>query len=568
MDGYEVAQRAPRRPGACVGLPRRGDGIRPAGGPAPRCRSRLRPSSRQARADGRHRGGPRGGAGPERVSAGDSHASRQSIFAVRARAPRVRGAGTIPPEWPPSPSPSPPPATSSSAGRAARRAAGRRRRAAFAPRSSAATGAGLLHLGAREARTRAPAGARVLARLRARPSWRRSARCRTSRTQRELGRPRARRRASSSGSRRRRRRCAGGEYLTPHVLARALGRARPRLARGDRGRDGHRRRPGSRRATRRWSVVGRVHLHLAENRARPGASLRVPRDVHDRARAEREAPAPAARRRRPRGVLRGRPAAAPRAAPARCTARPSGARSCKALADSGRLFQPQAWTPARGAPLPPRGPRARGERRRRPVPGLVERPARAAAAHHRLASASEKPAGARARRAARLRRAAHARRRGAHRGRAADAARRGERLVLFKGRWVEVDRERLDELLRRWQEAQRRRAAEGVSFVEAMRLARRRRSWTLGGDGVRRGRSRVDRRPRRRVARRDARGAARRPRRRGGGPGRGAPHRAPPLPARGGPLARDARAPRPRRLPRRRHGAREDRPGARAAPRC
>ncbi|HET7825632.1 MAG TPA: DEAD/DEAH box helicase [Anaeromyxobacter sp.] len=42
-------------------------------------------------------------------------------------------------------------------------------------------------------------------------------------------------------------------------------------------------------------------------------------------------------------------------------------------------------------------------------------------------------------------------------------------LVLFKGRWVEVDRERLRELMRRWLVA-RQGAAEGVSFLEAMRL--------------------------------------------------------------------------------------------------
>ncbi len=46
--------------------------------------------------------------------------------------------------------------------------------------------------------------------------------------------------------------------------------------------------------------------------------------------------------------------------------------------------------------------------------------------------------------------------------------RHGE-LVLFKGRWIEVDGEKLDELLRRWKEA-RAAAGQGLPFVEAMRL--------------------------------------------------------------------------------------------------
>jgi non-specific serine/threonine protein kinase len=42
-------------------------------------------------------------------------------------------------------------------------------------------------------------------------------------------------------------------------------------------------------------------------------------------------------------------------------------------------------------------------------------------------------------------------------------------LVLLKGRWVEVDREKLDEVLRRWKAAQRS-STDGLSFIEAMRL--------------------------------------------------------------------------------------------------
>ncbi|MCL2029767.1 MAG: DEAD/DEAH box helicase [Deltaproteobacteria bacterium] len=47
---------------------------------------------------------------------------------------------------------------------------------------------------------------------------------------------------------------------------------------------------------------------------------------------------------------------------------------------------------------------------------------------------------------------------------------REDGLVLIKGQWVEVDRERLKEALRHWREVKRKIGAGGVSFLEAMRL--------------------------------------------------------------------------------------------------
>jgi non-specific serine/threonine protein kinase len=44
-----------------------------------------------------------------------------------------------------------------------------------------------------------------------------------------------------------------------------------------------------------------------------------------------------------------------------------------------------------------------------------------------------------------------------------------ENLVLLKGKWVEIDRDRLQEVLDRWKEVERR-AGEGVSFLEGMRM--------------------------------------------------------------------------------------------------
>ena len=97
-----------------------------------------------------------------------------------------------------------------------------------------------------------------------------------------------------------------------------------------------------------------------------------------------------------------------------------------------------------------------------------------------------------------------------------------EGLVLLKGRWVEVDREKLDEVLRRWKAAQRS-AADGLSFVEAMRLLAG--ADLAAGDAGGRGGPGVDGRRGRRVARGDARRAARRARRGRGRSGRRAPDR-------------------------------------------
>ena len=45
-----------------------------------------------------------------------------------------------------------------------------------------------------------------------------------------------------------------------------------------------------------------------------------------------------------------------------------------------------------------------------------------------------------------------------------------EGLVLSKGKWVEVDREKLSEVLHHWRDVQEQAATGGVSFAEAMRM--------------------------------------------------------------------------------------------------
>jgi non-specific serine/threonine protein kinase len=216
-----------------------------------------------------------------------------------------------------------------------------------------------------------------------------------------------------------------------------------------------------------WSVVGRVHLHLAENRRdadRPFAFLATyttgltasgkpqHRPLGD---AVREASS-AADRRRLLALLQPVHRASERSA------------LVKALADSGRLFQAQAWTPAEA------------HRFLREVPALEESGVvvrvpdwwsgrRAPRPRVTVSVGEKKPAGLGLDAVldfdvrltlgdeeiteAELRRLREG----------------SEGLVLLKGRWVEVDRDKLDEVLRRWQAAQRS-AAEGLSFVEAMRL--------------------------------------------------------------------------------------------------
>jgi non-specific serine/threonine protein kinase len=231
-----------------------------------------------------------------------------------------------------------------------------------------------------------------------------------------------------------------------------------------------------------WSVVGRVHFHLAEIRggmrakgqpekAAPERDEQLPfaflatyttglaRNGKPQHRALRDAVREASStsdRKRLLALLQPVQRAAERSP------------LVKALADSGQLYQPQAWTPeeahrflketpaleesgvivrvpgwwsGRSAPRPrvtitvgDQAPAGLG------VEALLDFDVRLTLGDEAISEAELRE----------LR------------------ARHGE-LVLFKGRWIEVDREKLDELLRRWKEA-RAAAGEGLSFVEAMRL--------------------------------------------------------------------------------------------------
>ena len=74
-----------------------------------------------------------------------------------------------------------------------------------------------------------------------------------------------------------------------------------------------------------WHVVGRVHFHLAENRADPDGAVRVPRDLQHASHQAGQGAAPSARRGDPRIRGRGQPRQAP--GPARARADRGGAES-------------------------------------------------------------------------------------------------------------------------------------------------------------------------------------------------------------------------------------------------
>jgi len=216
-----------------------------------------------------------------------------------------------------------------------------------------------------------------------------------------------------------------------------------------------------------WAVVGRVHFHLAENKRdadRPFAFLATyttglsdggkpqHRPLGD---AVREASS-AADQRRLLALLQPVQRASERSA------------LVKAMADSGRLFQPQAWAPAEAhrflREIPDlqqcgvvvrvpdwwsstRSPRPRvtvsvGERRPAGLglDAVLDFDVRLTLGDQEVTEAELQA-----------------------------LRKQGSGLALLKGRWVEVDAERLDELLRRWKAA-KRNAVDGLSFVDAMRL--------------------------------------------------------------------------------------------------
>jgi superfamily II DNA or RNA helicase len=216
-----------------------------------------------------------------------------------------------------------------------------------------------------------------------------------------------------------------------------------------------------------WSLVGRVHLHVAENKRdaeRPFAFLAsyttglAPngkpqhRPLGDAVRAASSA----ADRQRLLALL----------APVKRAAERSAV--VAALADSGRLFQPQAWSPDEALTFLREVPKLEESGVVVRVPGWWSG-GRAPRPRVVVKVGGGKPAGLGV--DALLDFSVGLTLDGEPLTPAELAALRegGDGLRLLKGRWVEVDRERLDRLLERWREAERA-ASGGVGFAEAMRL--------------------------------------------------------------------------------------------------
>ncbi len=216
-----------------------------------------------------------------------------------------------------------------------------------------------------------------------------------------------------------------------------------------------------------WNLVGRVHLHLAENKRdvdRPFAFLATYTTGLTASGKPQHRPLGEAVRAASSSTDRKRLLAL--LAPVQRASESSAL--VKSLADSGRLFQPQAWTPDEALRFLRELPRLEESGVVVRVPDWWSR-GKAPRPRVLVKIGGGKPAGlgvdalldfsvgltldGEPVTPAELR----ALREG------------GDGLRLLKGRWVEVDREKLDRLLERWREAERA-AADGFGFAQAMRL--------------------------------------------------------------------------------------------------
>ena len=262
----------------------------------------------------------------------------------------------------------------------------------------------------------------------------------------------------------------GGEYVTPTVLAELCGRmaaaVRDELAAWD----------GTveaflRQASPAWNLVGRVCFHLAENKSDPDAPFAFVATYTTRLSARAKAQhLPLGQALREYAGARNRQALLALLGPVQRAARASAV--AKDLVDGGRRVRDAGVDSRGGASLPDRragawrppawscGCRRRGARSGRRVPRCsVTVGARAGQGRRRRCDP-------------RLLDRCHPRRRARCPTRELRAILDGiDGLALVRGRWVEVDRERLRQVLERWQRLRAAHAAGGLSVSsKALRL--------------------------------------------------------------------------------------------------
>ncbi len=453
-----------------------------------------------------------------------------------------------------------------------RTTASRRPRARASTRPSSAAPATACSSSARPSRPRRSRRRSRCCATSAGPSSRASARARpgADRDARH-GRPRpttaralAAARAPDAGRRVRRRRAPRRR------VERAPPRARRRARRVRRPRSG-----SCSSASPLWHLVGRVCFHLAERKgdeAAPSPSSRpTPPGVSAAARRAAPPARPRARRSTPRAADRGR---ARWRCSRPCSAPPSTARWCARWSTRDEIFHPLAWTPAAGPRLPARGALAA----RRPASSCAcptgGTPAARRARGCRSPSAAKAPVAPRRLDALLDFDVAVALDDDAvsppRRSRVARSTPRAS--CCCAASWVEVDPAAPREVLAPRGGRSSASARDGVSVPRGHAAAggrapgrappapSRTPRTTRSRVAARRGRALAARRARRPARSRVASGDTR--------PGPGAARDAAAVPAGGRALALVPHAAGPRRLPRRRHGPRQDHAGARAARCC
>jgi superfamily II DNA or RNA helicase len=259
----------------------------------------------------------------------------------------------------------------------------------------------------------------------------------------------------------------GGEYLTPAVLAELCARmaaaVREELSIWDGPVEAF-----LRRTSPAWNLVGRVCFHLAENKNDPDAPFAFLATYTTRLSARAKAQhLPLAQALREYAGARNKTALLALLEPVQRAARTSAV--VKELVDAGAVFQTLAWTPAEAHRFLTDVPvmEAAGVVVRMPAAWRAKRPPRPEV-RVTLGKAPGKGIGS-----------------DAILDFSIEATLDGETLTarelwailegtdglaLVRGRWVEVDRERLRQVLDRWSSFEAAHASGGLSIVEGLRL--------------------------------------------------------------------------------------------------
>jgi superfamily II DNA or RNA helicase len=259
----------------------------------------------------------------------------------------------------------------------------------------------------------------------------------------------------------------GGEYLTPNVLAdlcaRMAAAVRDELAVWD----------GTveaflRQASPAWNLVGRVCFHLAENKNDPDAPFAFLATYTTRLSARAKAQhLPLAEALREYAGARNKAALLTLLEPVQRAAQTSAV--AKELVEGGAVFETLAWTPAEAHRFLTDVPlmETAGIVVRMPAAWRAKRPPRPEV-HVTLGKAPGKGVGAEAILDFSIEVTLDGE---TLTGRELRAILDGtDGLALVRGRWVEVDHERLRQVLDRWETFEAAHAASGLSVVEGLRL--------------------------------------------------------------------------------------------------